>query len=131
MVTAAFSPHIKASVASMCYHGYWPFRDKVAELNACKKNGGMELVIPFDREMERQNHMSYYDAANFASVIDVPPLMSCCLCDIPSPATTVWATFKSLRSEKKELMWSPGTNHELSLPFEKAAFEWLKKHMWQ
>lgn len=129
IVVAALCPEVKATVAPICYYSYWPYRDLVEDLNE-KGISGMELEKPpFDMNDVRQKCFSYYDAINFARKVNVPTLSMACLCDEPSPPTTVYAMFRNLKCRDKELKWSPCANHDMSFQFERDAWGWLEKKL--
>ena len=129
LATAALCPEIKAVTASICFYANWPFRDQMARLNRDQLNGQTEPLPPVDPTDVRPRRLSYYDAMNLATLVRAPTLMSACLCDVPSPPSTVWATYRNLATETKELHWSAGTNHDKMMPFEKAGFRWMTEHL--
>ena len=73
----------------------------------------------------RQAYMRYYDVMNFAPMVKGATLMCACLCDTPAPVTTVYAVYRNLGRNPKEMLWSPGTNHDLMFAFERHAWHWL------
>jgi cephalosporin-C deacetylase-like acetyl esterase len=126
IATAALCPEIKAAASSLCYYGYWPYRDQPGTVN---KDGLAAGLPSFNRSDARQNSLSYYDTMNFAPMVKSPAVMCACLCDTPSPPITVYAVFKSLSSRQKEIFWSPGTNHDLMFSFERAAWRFLDEEL--
>ncbi|MBO3803483.1 MAG: acetylxylan esterase [Candidatus Brockarchaeota archaeon] len=56
--------------------------------------------------------LSYFDAMNFAPEIRCPTLMSVGLIDTVCPASTVFAVFNHMVSERRELSIYPGMGHE-------------------
>jgi len=125
IVAAALCPNIKAAVSSICYYGYWPYRDMAEALNL-KKSDGMDIASPpFNRGEPRQNALSYYDPCNFAPSVQASTIMCASLCDTPSPSTTVYAIYRRLACKQKDLHWSPGTNHDIMIAFERRAWDWL------
>lgn len=129
IATAALCPDVKAAAASICFYGNWPFRDRVTRLNRNKASGLDEPAAPFDRDDPRQNHMSYYDAMNLATLVRAPVLMGASMCDNPSPPASVWAVYRSLASSDKQLHWSAGTNHGKWIPFEREGFRWMQEKL--
>lgn len=127
IVTAALCPEIKAVCSSICYYGYWPWRAEVEALNAKSLDGKDQDQPPFDAADPKQRNRSYYDAANFAPMVKAPTIMGACLNDTPSPPTTVYFIFKRLGASKKEIFWSPNTNHDMMLLFERGAWEFLDR----
>jgi len=125
IATAALAPEVKACISALCFYAYFPYRDFVAYLNRVKDPGPKEIIPAFDSANPRDRHMGYFDAANLATLVQVPTLMLGCLADIPSPATTVYAVYRRLKGEKK-IIWSAGTNHDLVLAFEQMAWRWLE-----
>ena len=128
-VTAAIAPEVKAAASVLCHWAYWPWRKHIDGLNAAKTHGLDQPVPPFNRAKALDNHMSYYDPANFATMIDTPFLMGLCLNDVPSPATTVYAVYRNLAAKAKRLLVSVGTDHDLMFSVETAAFRWMDKHL--
>jgi hypothetical protein len=59
-----------------------------------------------------------------ARPVRAPTIMGGCLCDTASPATTVYAAYRSLPDIPKRLCWSPGTDHDLLVAFERRARRW-------
>ncbi len=129
IVTAALCPNIKAAASSICAFSYWPYREWADSMNAKKSDGKDVASPPFDRQNPRQNVLSYFDPLNFAPMVKAPTLMSACLCDTPSPPTTVYAVYRGLGTEQKEICWSPGTDHELMFAFERRAWRWMEKYL--
>ena len=129
IVTAAIAPEIKAAASVLCHWAYWPWRSQVEALNKAKAHGLDRPRPPFDRGKALDNHMSYYDPVNFATLIKAPTLMGLCLNDVPSPTTTVYAVYRNLRARDKELLVSVGTDHDLMFMVEAAAFRWMDKHL--
>jgi cephalosporin-C deacetylase len=129
IATAALCPRIRAVVSDLCYYGYWPYRDHALALNTAKSNGMDVLCPPFRRTDPRQNAMSYYDAASFAPSVKAATLMCGNLCDTPSPPTTVHAVYQRLGCKRREMAWSPGTNHELIFAFVRRAWDWLDEQL--
>jgi cephalosporin-C deacetylase len=127
IVTAALCPNVKAVVAPACYYADWPWRDQVAAINAGKGNGLVAGPPPFARDNVRQNTLGYYDPVNFASLVKAATLMGVGLCDTPSPPPTVYAVYRRLGATTKALRWSPGTNHDLVVAFEREAWLWLEQ----
>ena len=64
---------------------------------------------------------------NFAPGIGAAALMAACLCDTPSPPGTVYPIYRKLPGKRKELHWSPCTNHDLMFAFERMAWRWLDR----
>jgi len=129
VVTAAIAPEIKASANVLCHWAYWPYQFHIETLNAAGAHGLDQPVPPFDRGKALDNHISYYDPANFAKLVKAPTLMGLCLNDVPSPATTVYAVYRNLGAEEKKLLVSVGTDHDLMFMIETAAFRWMSKHL--
>jgi cephalosporin-C deacetylase len=126
IITAALCPNVNAVIYPLCYYAYWPYRNMVEKLNKQKTNG--ENVEPhYNADEKKQKYLSYYDPVNFAPLVKAPALTMVSLCDTPSPATTVYAVYKSLGKIKKEICWSPCTNHDMSFAFERYAWKWLNK----
>ena len=128
-VTAAIAPEIGAAASVLCHWAYWPWRSRVEALNAAKAHGLDQPVPAFDRGKALDNHMSYYDPVNFATIIKAPFLMGLCLNDTPSPATSVHAVYRNLAAKQKELHVSVGTDHDLMFSVETAGFRWMDKHL--
>lgn len=129
IITAALCPNVKAAVSSLCYYGYWPYRDQITAVNAATGDGLDAGPPSFSRQDARQNTLSYYDAMNFAPLIRAPTLMCGCLCDGPCPPATVHAVYRRLGSKEREFHWSPGTNHDLMFAFERLAWRWLETRL--
>jgi len=124
IATAALCPEIKAVASSICYYGYWPYRDW-PDLRTKEMNLSAPCLPPFDRANARQNSLSYFDTMNFASMVKAPTIMGGCLCDTASPPPTVYAIFRNLASAQKKILWSPGTCHDLMFNFECEAWRFL------
>lgn len=129
LVAAALSPEIKAAVSSLTYYAYFPFRDHITAINKKKSSGGKRINPPFDPEHKRQRHMSYYDAMNFAAAVKVPVLIGACMSDFPSPVTTVLAVHRKLKHPGSEICFSPNTNHDFVIAFERKAWRWLANRL--
>jgi cephalosporin-C deacetylase-like acetyl esterase len=130
IVTAALRPQVKVAVSSLCYYGYWPLRDQIKYLNDKKQDGkDASSPPPFERKDARQNNLSYYDPANFAPMLRASTIMCACLSDGPSPSPTVHAVYRRLGDIRKELCWSPGTNHDFIILFERMAWQWVDKEL--
>ena len=129
MAAAAIAPEIKAVANVLCHWSYWPYRRHIDALNEAKSNGLDQPTPKFDRTKAIDNHMSYYDPVNFATLIEAPTLMGSCLNDVPSPATTVYAVYRNLAAKQKQLLPSVGTDHDLMFTIETAAFRWMDKHL--
>ena len=128
IVTAALCPTVKAVVSVLCYYADWPTRNQIEALNL-QGLDGCGAVPSFDPSNPLERSISYYDAMNFAPQVRAATLMAGCLCDIPSPPSTVHAVYRRLGTAAKELHWSPGTNHELMLAFEHLAWRWLDRQL--
>lgn len=122
MVTAALCPQVKAVVSSLCFYADFPDRDYTALLNKKRKDGVADTMPPADA---RQRYLAYFDVMNFAPRVKGATLMCACLCDTPSPVTGPYAVYRRLGKIRKELVWSPGTNHDLMFAFERRAWRWL------
>jgi cephalosporin-C deacetylase len=127
ITTAALCPEIKTAVSSICYYAYWPYRDMAAELNKAAAHGhDVPISLPaFNRNDPRQNAISYFDPVNFAPLVRCPTLLSASMCDPISPPTTICALFHRLASLKKTIRWSPGSNHDIMIAFEREAWNWI------
>ena len=128
IITAALSPDVRAVVSSLTAFAYWPFREHIAEINSknlsCLPVGKLP---PFFRDNKRQLYLSYYDTMNFAKHVKAPVIILACLCDRVSFIPTVFATYKSLPNPASRIYFSPNTNHDYVIAFEKLAWRWLEE----
>ncbi|HNS33080.1 MAG TPA: acetylxylan esterase, partial [bacterium] len=124
------SPDVKAAVSCLTGFAYRPFYDKVAEINSMESSGMPEILNPpFSISNRRQKYLSYYDTMNFASRVKCPVIVLACLCDRVTPATTVYASFRSLKNTASKIFFSPNTNHDFIIAFEKIAWRWLEENL--
>jgi cephalosporin-C deacetylase len=128
LVAGALSGNLRAVASSLCFYSNWPHQDQVQRLNETGSSSG-PTPPPFDRSDARQNHLSYYDAMNLASLVDAPTIMMGSLCDRTSSPTSVHAAYLNLAASEKELHWSPGTEHDHVIAFERRMWRWLEMHL--
>jgi len=124
LVTAALCPEVKAAVSYLCYHSDFPYRDFIGKLNAAK-SAGDTFLPPVDMTDPRTRYQSYFDVMNFAPRVKGAVLMNACLCDTPSPVTTVYAVYRNLGAGAHRMLWSPGLNHDLMVADERQGWQWL------
>lgn len=126
VVTAGLCPEVKAAVSCLTGFGYRPFYDHFAKLNSQKSNGIPEMFNPpFSPDDRRQKYLSYYDTMNFARRVKCPVIVLSCLCDRITPVTAVYASFRNLGNPASRIFFSPNTNHDFIIAFEKIAWRWL------
>jgi len=124
LITAALCPEVKAVVSNLCFYGYFPYRDYTAALNTAK-SAGETNIPPVNLTDPRTRYQSYFDVMNFAPQVKGAVLMGACLCDTPSPITTVYAIYRNLGPGTHRILWSPGLNHDLVVAHERKAWQWL------
>lgn len=76
-------------------------------------------------EAARKN-VPYFDAANFATMIDVPIRVSAGLSDTTCPPTSVFSVYNALKSTDKEIFVSPGVGHQTPKPVAEKVDAWLR-----
>jgi len=69
--------------------------------------------------------LQYYDAVNFAKLINVPVFMTFGYNDNVCPPTTSYITYNSIKSDKKSLI-TPITEHWVSDNTRRVIFDWIK-----
>lgn len=106
---------LAANVPALCDHG--GFR-------AGRGSGWPQL---FNRP-DPDKYAPYFDAANFASLINVPALVSCGFLDTTCPPSTVYAAFNELKGEKV-MIHVPLEGHTVSQIYQKEKVKFVRKHL--
>lgn len=106
---------LAANVPALCDHG--GFR-------AGRGSGWPQL---FNRP-DPDKYAPYFDAANFASLVNVPALVSCGFLDTTCPPSTVYAAFNELKGEK-QMIHVPLEGHTVSSTYQKEKVKFVRKHL--
>jgi len=127
LITAALSKDVTAVVSTLTAFGYWPFREYVKRVNRTETSGWPKIVKPpFSVYDKRIKYLSYYDTMNFAKYVKCPVMILACLCDRVTPVTTAYCVHKNIAGSSK-IYFSPNTNHDFIISFEKLAWRWLQE----
>jgi len=81
-------------------------------------------------EVEKiEETLSYFDAMNFAPEIKCPTMMSVGLVDTVCPASTIFAVFNHMLSERRELSIYPGMGHESLNVHHEKKIRWATEYL--
>ena len=118
LAVGSLNPHITcilASVPALCDHGGWKF-DRQA--------GWPQLHVALKGKADAAS--GYFDAANFASRIKVPTVVSAGYVDTTCSPSSVYAAFNQIKADKTMVeLYRAG--HTLTPDFRKAAQQLLEK----
>ena len=71
--------------------------------------------------------MAYFDAANFATFIRVPTLVSCGLIDGTCPPSSVFVAYNRLGTKTKQMYYMPGLGHVQTPDYVNVRDAWFQK----
>ncbi len=128
IVVPALDRRIKATVPAIAHYAYLPWLHWTERMNKQKKSGAAGFAPRALRPTQTTVTESYFDIVNFAPLVRCPVLMNAGLIDPVSPATGVFATYRSLTCPK-EIVPMPTCGHDISFAFDRHAFRWLEEKL--
>ena len=145
IMIAGVDQRIAAVVAAITHNGNYPHLSWVYNCNGYKQPGDRPRKMGYRRMtkvdgMKRTDApplvetvagkcLAYYDTMNFAPDIKCPVMMNSGLIDPVSPAYSVWAVYKRLGTENKNMVIIDGHGHGWYAQFDCDAWKWLDKEV--